>query len=190
MRDQVAVGVHDVGVAGLADLDLRDHVPDELEVDLRHRHPGLVAAAAQRDGDVRLGLLAEVDEAEVGLALLGIAEARVLGEIRPAAHHVHGEAGDAELLLPRRVDVADLGDRRHLAEEAEVVSAPLLHGRRGSHDGRLGRPADLALDFLDELLDAGGSAERLFALERHERLLVLLVGEVDLERAAGDELHR
>src|SRR5574342_568115 len=123
-------------MAGLADLYLRDHVPDKLEVDLRDRNPSRAAAAGKRDRDVRLGLLAEVDGAEVGPALLGVPEPRLLGKIRSAADHVHGQARDAELLPPLGVEVADLGDGGRLAEKAEVVGAALLHGRRGGYDGR------------------------------------------------------
>src|SRR6516164_3355402 len=35
MRDQPSLCVNDIGVTALADLDLRDHVPDELEIDFR-----------------------------------------------------------------------------------------------------------------------------------------------------------
>src|SRR5262249_59926529 len=81
------------------------------------------------------------------------------------------------------VEMADLGDGEHLAEQAQVVDAPLVHRRRRQAQLGLRRPADLPLDLLDEVLDAGGHPERLLALERDEGRPVLLVGEVDLDGA-------
>src|SRR3990172_2810169 len=51
----------------------------------------------------------------------------------------------------------------------------------------LGGPADLPLDLLDESFDLGGGAARLLPLDRDERGLVLLVGEVDADRAGGEQ---
>src|SRR5262245_36521115 len=82
--------------------------------------------------------------------------------------------------------MADLRDGEHLAKQAQVVDPPLVHGGRRQTQLRLGGPADLALDFLDEVLDAGGHAQRLLALERDQGRPVLLIGEVDLD-GAGDE---
>src|SRR5215470_7252626 len=83
--------------------------------------------------------------------------------------------------------MADLGDGEHLAEQAQVVDAPLVHRRRRRAELGLGRPADLSLDLLDEVLDAGGHPERFFALESDERRPVLLVGKVDLDGAGREE---
>jgi signal transduction histidine kinase len=41
MCDQPALRVDHVGVAALADLDLRDHVPDQLEIDLGDADAGV-----------------------------------------------------------------------------------------------------------------------------------------------------
>ena len=38
MGDEASRPVEDQGIAGAPHLDLRDHVPDELQVDLGHRH--------------------------------------------------------------------------------------------------------------------------------------------------------
>src|SRR5262249_45067913 len=71
--------------------------------------------------------------------------------------------------------------------QSKVVDPPLLErGGAGNHL-RVRRPAHLALDFADELLDASGRADRLLALERDQRLLALLIREVDLDRAAGQD---
>ena len=49
------------------------------------------------------------------------------------------------------------------------------------------RPAELALDLLDELADLGGGGFRLFALDADERRLVLLIVEVDVENAVREQ---
>src|SRR5262245_39593493 len=121
------------------------------------------------------------------LAGLGLDELRLVREIDAAAGHVHGQPRDAQLLLTLGVEVADLGDGEHLPEQTQVVDPPLVHGGRRQAQLGLGRPADLPLDLLDEVLDAGGHAERLLALERDEGRPVLLIREVDLDGAGGQE---
>ena len=46
MRDEMTWPVHDESVAGLADMDGRDHVPDQLEVDLGDRGAALARGPA------------------------------------------------------------------------------------------------------------------------------------------------
>ncbi len=188
MRDEGALPVHHEGLSRLADLDLGDHVPDELEVHLRRGDPAGLATLRDGDDHVGLGLFPEVHRPPVDLPGLGLDEPRVGGEIGLAADRVHGQPGDAELLAAGRVDVADLGDGGHLALEAEEVEPALLERGPGGRALGLGHPAHLPLDLLDEALDLGGGRERLLALQGHERGLVLLVGEVELGDAAREQL--
>ena len=51
------------------------------------------------------------------------------------------------------------------------------------------RPAELALDLLDELADLGGGGFRLFALDADERRLVFLIIEQDVENAVGHQRY-
>src|SRR6185436_1465515 len=51
----------------------------------------------------------------------GFLEARVIGEVRPAARHVHGQAGDPELLASARVEQAHLGDGEDLALAPDAI---------------------------------------------------------------------
>ncbi len=53
MGDQTAVGVDHISVAVLADLDARNHVPDQLEVDLGDAHAGLAPRAGERRASYR-----------------------------------------------------------------------------------------------------------------------------------------
>src|SRR5262249_13771205 len=63
MRDQSSLRVDDVGMAALADLDLRDHIPDELEIDFGDAHTGVAPGAGNGQRHVRLGFAAEIDRA-------------------------------------------------------------------------------------------------------------------------------
>src|SRR5213593_2294493 len=186
MRDELAARVHDVGVAGLPDLDLRYHVPDELQIDLGDGNAG-AQAPAEGDRHVRLGFLPEVHRPVEDPTSLGLDELGLAREARAASGHVHREARDAELLPTFWIEIADLGDRGRLAQESQVVDAALVHLGRGRAEQGLRGPARLALDLLDELLDLRGRRERLLPLEAQERRLVLLVREVDLHDAAHEQ---
>ncbi|KWT96932.1 hypothetical protein APY03_1934 [Variovorax sp. WDL1] len=88
--DQRAVGIDHVGQAARADPDARDHVPDELQVELGHRDAAAGPGGA-RERHVRLGAHAEVNGAEPGPALDGVAEGRLGRSVDGAAELVHGQ---------------------------------------------------------------------------------------------------
>src|SRR5437588_758451 len=67
MRDQPAAAVDREGLAFLADLDLRHHLPDELEIHLGDADAGVAARAGHGKRHVGLGLAAEVDRAVIDL---------------------------------------------------------------------------------------------------------------------------
>ena len=187
MRDEAALRVDHVGLAVLADLDLRDHVPDQLEIDLGDADAGIAPRAGERQRHVGLGFAAEIDRAVIDLLGHRLGELRLLGEIGLARDHVHGEPRHLELLAAGGVELRQLGDRRHLAQQPQAVEAPLLE--RARRPWQLRRPADLALDLLDELPDLGRRGFRLLALDADQRGLVLAVGEIDLEQAVGEQRH-
>ena len=188
MRDEPAVAIDDIGKPVLADLDRRDDVPDEFEIDLGDRDAGIAPRAGERQRHIGLALAPEINRPEPRLLGHRIGEARVVRVVRARADHVHLEPRDAKLFLAGGVELRQLGDGRNLAQEAERVEAALVEGR--GRPRQLGRPADLALDLADELLDLAGGALRLLALDADERGLVVLVGEPDLEGAVGEERHR
>ena len=185
VRDQQAALVHHIGRPGLADLDARDHVPDELEVDLSDSDAAAAAGAGNRHGEIGLRFLAEVDRAHVALVGPGMPELGVLAHVRLARELVHGEPRHLDLLAAVAVDVAHLGDGRGLPQQAQEIETALLEAAaRGQESGR---PADLALDLLDELLDDGGGALRLLALHGNQRLPAFAVGVVHLDGGIDDE---
>ncbi len=70
-------------------------------------------------------------------------------------------------------------------KQPQRIKAPLF--QRAGGPGQLRGPANLALDFLDELSDLAGGGLRLLALDPHQRGFLLLVRKPHLERAIGDQ---
>ena len=179
MRDQAPLRAHHIGMAALADLDLRDHVPDQLEIDLGDADAGVLAGAGQRQRHIGLGLPAEIDRPVIDLVGDGLGELRVLGEIEPAVHDIHGEARHPQPLLAGRIDLRQFGDGRHLPQQPQRIEPALLD--RARRPGQLRGPAQLAFDFLDELADLGRGGLGLLVLDADQGRLVLAIIEEDLE---------
>jgi len=66
-----------------------------------------------------------------------------------------------------------------------VMAGTLLD--RSRRPRQLRGPAELALDFLDELADLGSGGFRLLPLDADERGLVLLIIEENVENAVGQQ---
>ena len=163
MRNQAPLRVDQIGLSPFADLDLGYHVPDELEIDLGDAHACIPARAGERQRHVGLGLPAKIDGSVVDLVRNGFCELRVLREVGLACDHVHGQARDPQLLAAGGIELRELGDGRHLAQEPQSVETPLIDGAGGP--GQLRGPSHLALDLLDELADLGRCRLGLFALD-------------------------
>jgi hypothetical protein len=114
-------------VAGLPDVDSRDHLSDELQVHLRGDHAGRETAARDGHRHVGLGPVAEVDRAEVGGAELRGEEPPLAGVIVTAVPDVEIEAGHAELLAAGPVEVTHVGHRGHVTEHAREVEVRRAH---------------------------------------------------------------
>ncbi len=179
MRDQPALRIHHIGMAALADLDLRDHVPDQLEIDFGDAHAGIAPGAGNGERHVRLGFTTEVNRPVIDLACHRFRELRIIGEVGAARDHVHGQPRHPQPLFAAGVDLRQLGNCGHLPQQPQCIEAALLDG--AGRPRQLRRPAELALDLLAELPDLGGGGFRLFALDADEGNLVLLVVEVDVE---------
>ncbi len=188
MRDQPALGVDDVGAPALADLDLGDHVPDQLEIDLGDAHAGVAPGAGDGERHVGFGFPAEIDRSVIDLVRRGLGELGIAREVGAAGDHVHGQARDPEPLLAGGIELSQLGDGGDLAQQPQGIEAALLD--RARRPRQLRGPAELTLDLLDELADLGGGGFRLFALDADERSLVLLIVEEHLECAGRQEHDR
>ena len=92
MRDQPPLGIDDIGMTALADLDLRDHIPDQLQIDLGDAYAGVTSCSGNSERHVRLGFPAEIDRSIVDFASHRLGELGFLRKVGPARHHVHGEA--------------------------------------------------------------------------------------------------
>ena len=126
MRDQPALRTHHVGMAVLADLDLRDHVPDQLEIDLGDADAGVLAGAGQRQGHVGFGFATEIDRAVIDLARHRLGELGIVGEVRATGDDVHGEPRHPQPLLAGGVELSELGDGGNLAQQPQGVETALL----------------------------------------------------------------
>ena len=121
MGEQVALRVHHIGVTARADLGLGNRLLDGLEADLGRGDLDGVLPHWHGERQVGLDAVPEVDGAPVRLPRLSREELRRLREVLLASHGVKCHAGHAELLPARDVEVAELADRGHVAEEAEEV---------------------------------------------------------------------
>ena len=127
MGDERPGRVHHVGVAGLPDVDPRDHLPDELQIHLRDDHAGPETAARDGHRHEGLGPVAEVDRAEVGGAELRGEEPALARVIVAAVPDVEIEAGHAELLAAGPVEVTHVRHRGHVTEHAREVEVRRAH---------------------------------------------------------------
>src|SRR5205085_5010968 len=90
-----------------------------------------------------------------------------------------------ELLLAGVVELEQFGDRRRVAQQAHIIETALLE-RAGGPLRRRG-PTELALDRVDELLDAARRRPGLLLLNAEQRRLVLVVAEPEIERAVEQQ---
>jgi hypothetical protein len=139
--------------------------------------------AGNRQRHIRLGFAAEIDRAVIDLARHRFRELGIIGEVGAAGHHVHGQPRHSQPLFTGGIELRELGDGRHLAQQPQGIEAALFD--RAGRPRQLRGPAELALDLLDELTDLGGGGLRLLALDADERGLVLLIIEQDVENAVG-----
>lgn len=146
MGNQPALRVDHIGTAAGADLDLRDDVPDEFEIDLGGADTGVATRAGDGERHIGLGLAPEIDRPVEGAACHRLGEARLLREVQLAVDHVHGQARDFQALLPGGVDLGQLGDCRYLAQQAQRVEAALVES--AGRPRQLSSPAELTLDLL------------------------------------------
>jgi hypothetical protein len=114
-------------------------------------------------------------------------ELRVLRQIELAAHHVHRQARDAQLLVTARIDVTDFGDRGRLPQQSQRIQPTLIDRDRARAPRSLRHPGELMLELAHELVDADRGSERLFVLNARQGGLVFLVRKVDPDQTAYDE---
>lgn len=185
MRDQAPLRPDHVGVPVLADLDLGDDVPDQLQIDLGDADAGILARAGQRQRHVGLGVPAEIDRPVIDLVRNRLGELWIPRQVDPTVDRVHRQPRDPQPLLAARVHLGELGDPWHLTQQPQRVEPALLD--RARRPRQLRGPAELALDLLDELADLGGRRLSLLMLDPDQRGLVLTIIEEDFEQPVGEQ---
>src|SRR6516164_5326218 len=118
---------------------------------------------------------------------LRLSKGRRERETLPAGDRVLRQSRNLELLLALGVELGQFGDRRRLSQQADIVKAALVE--RPGRPARMRRPADLALDLVDEFLYAPCRRVCLLLLNAQQGLLMLLVRKPEIERAVDNQRH-
>src|SRR5262245_447433 len=146
MSEQPTVGIYHIRVSMFADPDLRDHIPDELEIDFGNADARVAPRSRECHGDVGLGLDSKIYWAIEDFIGESTDKSRLRGAIDLASHHVYGKARDLQLLPARGVKQRNLGDSWDLAQQAQGLQ-PALRDAAGV-PRHLRGPSHLALDVL------------------------------------------
>src|SRR5882672_2513034 len=164
MCDQLACGIHDVGVAGLAEPHTRNNVPHEGKIGLR-RHDSLVRRLLRNcDTHVRLGFLTKIDRAKVSLMRPRPSEARFARAIDSRPHTVHAATRDLEPLAPIPIQPTHFRYRWYLAQQFQEIEITFLQPIVVAL-ARKDCPADLLFDRLNVSGELRGGPESLFPLQ-------------------------
>ena len=91
MGDQASLIANHVGLSTLPDLDLRNDIGDQLQIDLGDGHAVLGPVPGLCHAHVGFGLIAEIDRTVVDLMHHRLDKTRIIGEIGLAADHVPGQ---------------------------------------------------------------------------------------------------
>mgnify|MGYP000934535131 CR=1 FL=1 len=113
---QMEVAGRDIGMAALADLDLGDHVPDQLQINLGDAYAGVLAGAGQGQRHIRFGLPPKIDGAVIDLVGDSLRKFWLFREIEAAVNGIHGKPRNPQTFLARRIHLRQFGDRRHLPQ--------------------------------------------------------------------------
>ena len=173
------------GVAGLPDLDGRDHVPDQLEIDLGDNHADGRSIAGDRDRQVGLGAAVVADLAVPDPRRARSGDGRVGGAVGAALGSVEADPRHVKALPSGAVDEREADDGRHLTEQAQGIDPPPLVRLLGP--GKLDQPAELVGDAVDEALDPGCRRPRLDAEQLVEPRPLVAIAEPRLADAIGRE---
>ena len=128
MGDEAAGVVEHERVARLTDMDRRDHIPDQLEID--HRDGDAVDLARAGDGHrhMRLGALVQCHRAEPDLAGTGTHHSGIVGTIDTAVDDVGVYPRDMQPFDTLAVDECDIDDGRYLPHQSQYIEAVALVG--------------------------------------------------------------
>ena len=92
MGDQAPSRIDHIGLTVFADLDLRDNVPDELEIHFRDAHAGVASRTGERQRHVWFDSPAKINRAIVDLVFNGFGKLGLSDGRFPLPHNIHGQA--------------------------------------------------------------------------------------------------
>ena len=187
MRHEPSACIDHVRITTLAYLDLRHDGPDELEVHFGKRDGAIAGCGGHRDGHLRLGLIGEVERAEMDTRVKGGDKPGMLREVRVAVGPVRVQAGDAQSLAPACVQEAHGRDGWRQTQQLEVFDAPPREIRGANTRCRHRRPFNLAREVLDVARDGRRRGLCLVVLGGVERRAALPMGDVNFERPAREQ---
>src|SRR3974390_1237007 len=118
MRYQASPRIYHISLAMCANLNLRDDIPDELEIDFRDANSGIPPGTGKRQYHVRLRFASEVDRSVINLVFYSLGELGLFRQIEIAADNIHGKARDSQLLLATRIHLSKLSNRGNLTQQA------------------------------------------------------------------------
>ena len=183
MGDEPAWAIQHEGMARLTDLDGRDHVPDQLQIDLGDNYADRRAVAGDRDRQVGLGPSVVADLAIPDPRRAGADDGRIGGAVSAALGSVEADPRHVEPLPPGPVDKGEADDGWHLAQQAQGIDAPPLV--RLLAPGKLHQPAELIGDAVEEALDLGSGGPRLDPEQLIELVALVAIAEPGLADAIG-----
>ena len=173
------------GVARLADMDRRDHIPDQFQIDHGNCDPVAGPCAGHGNGHVGLGTFVQRHRAVPDPVRTRAEHGGVVRPIDAAVHHIRIDAGNAQPLDAGAVDERDLDDRRHLPHQPQDVEAvPLVHAVA---PGQLHRPLQLVGDVVEKARDLPRRRYRLGAQTRAQHRALIAIAEPGLARPIRDQ---
>src|SRR5262249_48000118 len=112
-------------------------------------------------------------------------KSRIRREIGVAADVIYCQARHLRLRSARCIELGNLSDGRHLAQQTNHIEAPFLEVL--STPGQLSRPRQLPLNFLNKLAYSQCRSFSLLALNAHEQSLLLFIVEPNFQESIGDQ---
>jgi hypothetical protein len=171
------------GIARRADLDGRDHVPDQLQVHLGDNHADRRTIAGYRNRHVGLGVAIIADFAVPEPVRAGSRHGLVGRAIGSGLGSVQADARDIETLPSVAVEKREADDGRYLPQQTQGIDAPPLVRFVGP--GELDQPAELVGDAVEKALDLGARRPRLDPQKLVERRPLVAIAEPGLADAIG-----
>jgi hypothetical protein len=104
MRHQSADAIQDESLACLTDMNRRDHVPDQFQVDLGNGDAGAGSRASDGNSHERLGATVQRQRAEPDVRRARPDDCRIRGVVDPAHRDVGIGARNMQALNPFAVD--------------------------------------------------------------------------------------